>query len=321
MHKHYHTWNFVRNSMEQGIAVMLLYVMEYKGSSPGRNGFFMVVDANGNMHGSVGGGIMEHKFVEMARDRLKDDEELSLLRRQVHDKQSGQDQSGMICSGEQTIFLHKIGPHELEHIQRMLNSISQYQNGTLQLTPQGISFFDESPATDFYFNKDQEGGFVYKERTGYKNKLYIIGGGHCALAFSKLMAEMDFLVHVFDEREGLNTMLQNNYAYKKEVIGSYDQLDAFVPSGEDVYVVIMTFGYRTDEKALRALLGKKFKYLGMMGSSNKIETMFTQLKQEGVSENVLNTIYSPIGISIRSQTPEEIAVSIAAQIIQVKNAK
>ena len=64
-------WNFVKESFEKNIPVMLLYVLESKGSSPGRQGFFMAVNADGKMHGSIGGGIMEHKFVDMAKEKLQ----------------------------------------------------------------------------------------------------------------------------------------------------------------------------------------------------------------------------------------------------------
>ena len=81
----------------------------------------------------------------------------------------------------------------------------------------------------------------------------------------------------------------------------------------------MTFGYRTDEVALRALLGKDFKYLGVLGSKVKIVKMFKKLIAEGIAKEVLDQIHAPIGLQIKSQTTEEIAVSIAAEIIEVKN--
>jgi xanthine dehydrogenase accessory factor len=81
----------------------------------------------------------------------------------------------------------------------------------------------------------------------------------------------------------------------------------------------MTFGYRTDDIALRALINKKFRYLGVLGSKAKIAKMFSDYKAEGWSEERLSQIHAPIGINIKSQTPEEIAVSIAAEIIKVKN--
>src|SRR5258705_9297852 len=107
------TWELILESLQQNIPVMLLYVLESSGSSPGRQGFFMAVNANGEMEGSIGGGMMEHKFVEMAREKLKaqgtrDKEQGTSLKKQVHDKSATKNQSGMICSGEQTILLYVV---------------------------------------------------------------------------------------------------------------------------------------------------------------------------------------------------------------------
>src|ERR1700732_4464706 len=99
------TWQLIDTSLRKHISVMRLYVLESIGSSPGRQGFFMVVNGEGAMEGSIGGGIMEHKFTEMARRSLSQGDTGWSLRRQIHDKDVARDQSGMICSGEQTIFL------------------------------------------------------------------------------------------------------------------------------------------------------------------------------------------------------------------------
>src|SRR5258706_11525010 len=93
-------WMLIDRSLEKKVAVMLLYVLESSGSSPGRQGFFMAVNANGEMEGSIGGGIMEHKFVEMARERLLavSHEPLAAdIKKQFHDKVAAKNQSGMIC--------------------------------------------------------------------------------------------------------------------------------------------------------------------------------------------------------------------------------
>src|ERR1043165_1596774 len=111
MQKQLQVWNLINKSLGKNIPVMLLYVLESKGSSPGRQGFFMAVNAKGDMQGSIGGGIMEHKFVEMAREQLRvvsDELRAPDLRKQVHNKSAAKNQSGMICSGEQTIFLFKL---------------------------------------------------------------------------------------------------------------------------------------------------------------------------------------------------------------------
>jgi xanthine dehydrogenase accessory factor len=81
----------------------------------------------------------------------------------------------------------------------------------------------------------------------------------------------------------------------------------------------MTVGYRTDKVALKQLLGKPFFYLGLLGSDHKISQLMSELKEEGISSEVLENVHTPIGINIFSKTTKEIAVSIAAEIIREKN--
>src|SRR3990167_5129914 len=107
MHKHLSIWNLILHSLQQQIPVTLLYVLESSGSSPGRQGFFMAVNANGKMGGSIGGGIMEHRFVEIAKKKLIQDQHF-MIRKQVHVKVFGKNSSGMICSCEQSILLYSV---------------------------------------------------------------------------------------------------------------------------------------------------------------------------------------------------------------------
>ena len=305
--------------MEASIPVVLLYVLESSGSSPGRQGFNMAVAADDEMCGSIGGGIMEHKFVEMAKARLAEGLGVNSVHKQIHDKAAGRNQSGMICSGEQTIFLHKPDEADLHAIKAMLASVAKFRNGSLMITPGGIAFGEEVPAVDFNFEQLSGTSFHLTEKTGYKNKLHIIGGGHCALALSKLMAPMDFHICVYEERENLNTLVANGHAQEKHIVASYSELGDKIAGGDNVYVVIMTFGYRTDDVAVRALLSNSYRYIGLLGSRKKIEKLFTEYENSELDKQALAKIHSPIGLQIRSQTPEEIAISIAAEIIAEKN--
>jgi xanthine dehydrogenase accessory factor len=130
---------------------------------------------------------------------------------------------------------------------------------------------------------------------------------------------MDFYITVFDDRPRLSTMLKNKYAHQKIVLDSYQDIAGYFPQGSHVYVVIMTLGYRSDELVLRQLLSKNFRYLGMLGSVSKTKMMWKKFAAEKITPAQLKHIHSPIGLDIKSQTPQEIAVSIAAEIIGVKN--
>ncbi len=313
------TWEFIAFQLQQSAPVLLLYVLESRGSSPGRQGFMMAVNARGEMRGSIGGGIMEHKLVELAKEQLSTGHTSAMLRRQIHDKSAARDQSGMICSGEQLILFYPVSLRDEENIRRLISSLRQGRSGTLRLSPAGMQVTGEVPLTDFSFTRSENDDWSYTEKTGYQQQLSIIGGGHCSLALSQLMRRLDFYVRVYDNREGLSTMAENQDAHEKIIVPDYSMLQELVLPGPDHYVVIMTFGYRTDDQAVKALLGKSFRYTGLLGSASKIDRMMQEYRREGLSEEGLQRISSPAGLSIKSQTPMEIAVSIAAQIIQVKN--
>jgi xanthine dehydrogenase accessory factor len=316
-------WQLIDKSLQQQVPVLLLYVLQSEGSSPGRQGFFMAVNANGETAGSIGGGIMEHKFVEMARQRLQAQSttEPIHLKKQFHNKSAAANQSGMICSGEQTILLYQVLPKDITTVQHIITSLQQYGNGTLQLSPDGLQFSSQAPDTDHYFLMSAENDWLYREKTGYKNHLYIIGAGHCGLALSQMMCEMDFFIHLYDDRPDVKTLVDNSYAHEKKIISDYNQLREHIPSGSNIYVVVMTVGYRTDDMAIRALWDRPFRYFGVLGSKSKIEKMFADYEAEGIPSEKLQVIHAPVGLAIHSQTPEEIAVSIAAEIIQEKNSK
>ena len=218
------------------------------------------------------------------------------------------------------IFIYPVQRSDEQFIQPILDCLHSNDNALLTLSPKGIYFNkDVDPSFNFHYHFTNDNEWQYEERIGYKNTLFIIGGGHCALALSKLFNQMDFYIHLYDDRENLNTYLQNDYIHEKAILNDYTQLKDLIPAGDHHYVTIMTFGYRTDDTALRSLLYKDFCYTGLLGSRHKIEKMFEDYRKEGIKEEWLQRIHTPIGLAIKSQTPEEIAVSIAAEIIQLKN--
>lgn len=298
---------------------MLLYVVQSAGSSPGRRGFFMAVNTRGEMTGSIGGGIMEHKFVEMAKAKLaKEGNELS-IHLQVHEKSAAANQSGMICSGEQTIVMYRVKESDAGAINQIIACLEGNEQGFLHLSNGGIQFSTTAGKAHTPFTMDDVQHWHFTERLGYTNHLYIIGGGHCALALSKLMRSLDFFIHLVDDRQGLNTFEENKYAHEKRVVANYHEVGNMVVPGQNTYVVVMTMGYRSDDIAIRALAGKIFGYLGVLGSAKKMEKMLLDYRNEGMDEDWLLRISAPAGLPIKSQTPAEIAVSIAGEIIEIKN--
>ncbi len=313
-------WHFILKHLNNSQPVILLCVLESHGSSPGRQGFKMAVTSD-EIFGSIGGGIMEYKFVEMAKEKLLSNSKDTLIRKQIHSKSSKINQSGMICSGEQTIALFQLSIDHSNPIKKLINCIENNRYGLLKISNIDFSFSENDSESVNYFQMNSEEDWQYSETIGYKNHLYIIGGGHCALALSKIMSQMDFNIHLYDDRKDLNTFIQNTFVKEKKVISDYTVLKDLIPSGNNIFVVIMTFGYRTDDIALRSLIDKDFKYLGVLGSQSKMDKLFEEWRKDNLTEEKLNKLFAPIGVPINSQTPEEIAVSIAAEIISVKNKK
>jgi xanthine dehydrogenase accessory factor len=125
-------------------------------------------------------------------------------------------------------------------------------------------------------------------------------------------------VHVYDDREDLITMRANAFAHTRAGV-DYTRITDHLPNDPDLYVALVSHGYRTDGIILRQLIRRKYRYLGMLGSAAKVERLFAEMKNEGFTDAELARVHAPIGIPIHSRTPEEIAVSIAAEIIGVKN--
>ena len=309
-------WKFSYDKLAASVNIMLLYVLESKGSSPGRQGFKMAIAADGTFTGTIGGGIMENKLVQKAKQMIAENETKVLLMWQHHDKEHTKDQSGMICSGSQ---LNAFIPLSSAH-KPIIETIAQNGQISILLSPNGIAVHESSPQEkthNLQFRSEKD--WQYTEKLNERPVIHIIGGGHVSLALSELMCFLGFYSIVYDDRPELNTILQNFFANEKIIIPGYEQLAEYINDCKNDYAVIMTLGYRTDKIAIKQLLNKELFYLGMMGSDHKIETLLKELKAEGISPVSLKKIFTPVGINIYSRTTQEIAVSIAAEIIREKN--
>jgi xanthine dehydrogenase accessory factor len=312
-------WDSVLKKIESGINCTLLMVTESDGSSPGREGFKMLVSSDGSLFGSIGGGRLEHDIVEIAREKLKTNNNDIICKRYYHTEDEMVNKSGMICSGSQAVAVLPLNLKDTEVIRDVYESIDKNSEGVLNLSPAGIHFKPGNKLDkEFEFSFSNENDWSYSEKTGNLNALHIIGGGHCSLALSKIMNELNFHITVYDDRQEVETMRMNKFANVKKYI-NYNEIDSMIEEGDKTYLVIMTFGHKADELVLKQLLRKKNKYLGMMGSPSKVGQVFKNLLIEGYKKEELDNVHAPIGIPITSKTPEEIAVSIAAEIIKIKN--
>jgi xanthine dehydrogenase accessory factor len=147
--------------------------------------------------------------------------------------------------------------------------------------------------------------------------LYIFGGGHISLPLAKVGKLIGFNIVVIDDRaEFANT---DRFPEAERVLaGDLNQSFGQLKIDKSSYIAIVTRGHQYDELVLEWALGTSAKYIGMIGSKTKVKTIFSHLMAKGVPKEKLDSVHSPIGLEIEAQTPEEIAVSILAEIIKVR---
>jgi len=313
-------WQFIHSKLSQDKVVYLMTVIQHKGSSPGRQGFKMVVADDNEIYGSIGGGVMEYNLVELCKELLQSRNPKPFIKHQIH-KGTIVDGSGMICSGEQTVIFYPLDKSNLISIQTILTAYTNNKSGTLSISPEKFTFTINGESTSkFSYTHTNESDWSYNELLNKKDIVYIVGGGHVGLGAAKLLKQLGFSVIVFDNRSHLNTFEENSYADKKQII-DYNNVSDYIPESNSAYVAIMTNKYTDDKLVLSKLARNNYQFIGVLGSKAKLKLMFEVLQKEGFTKDELDKIYAPIGLHIYSQTPEEIAVSIAAQIITIKNKK
>ena len=192
-----------------------------------------------------------------------------------------------------------------------------------------LTAFPRVPTDSFYYRP--EGGRIHRleakgdagayevmiEVTESPATLLIVGGGHIGLSLATLGAHAGFSVAVVDDRQ----MYANDERFPMaDTVMAGDvgaHLDAF-PIDSSTFVVMVSRGHKVDELALRHVVDRGAAYVGMIGSKRRVSTVLRHLAEEGYSIEALERVYTPIGLDIGAETPEEIAVSIMAEIIMVR---
>ncbi|RPI01604.1 MAG: XdhC family protein [Calditrichaeota bacterium] len=146
----------------------------------------------------------------------------------------------------------------------------------------------------------------------------IFGAGHIGSALAKIVHLMHFRVIMVDDRPEFAA--KENFPFADKVVNlNYDQALAALSFTTDTYIVIVTYRHQHDQTILSHCIRQPFRYLGMIGSKTKVQESINILLQQGVAADLISRIHSPIGLNINAQTPEEIAVSIAAEMVAVRN--
>jgi xanthine dehydrogenase accessory factor len=144
--------------------------------------------------------------------------------------------------------------------------------------------------------------------------LYIFGAGHVAASLSKVARIAGFDITVVDDREAYAN--RERFPEAQQVIAEdFDKAVAQLMPSESSYIVIVTRGHRDDMRMLRWAVQTPARYVGMIGSKRKTITIFKELQQEGLAAHLFDRVHAPVGLDIGAITPEEIAVSITAELI------
>jgi xanthine dehydrogenase accessory factor len=161
---------------------------------------------------------------------------------------------------------------------------------------------------------------VYIEPIEPSPELYVVGAGHIGFHLANLAHEVGFRVHVVDDRE----KFANAERFPRAVEVVAEDIPSWLertPIPSHSYVVIVTRGHNNDLDALRALATRELRYLGLIGSRAKVARIYDQLRTEAIPPDALKQVHAPIGLDIGAVTPQEIAVSILAELIAVKHGK
>lgn len=312
-------------SIEAGEKVVLCTILASSGSSPRGAGARMAVFEDNTTLGTVGGGPVELQAAQDAQKVLRG--ELPHIR--AFCLQPEQVASiGMICGGEVTVYYQLLSEADLPTLREFAKALDTDANSWLYLkisdgAVEDFKIVDSetaSEAPELFKTRSvllQEEAVYYTEPIVRAGSVYIFGGGHVGQALVPVLANVGFRVVVYDNREFLAN--QKNFPQAERVIfGDYRQIETKVTLTENDYAVIMTPGHQADYEILEQVLRHRVRYVGCIGSRKKIEKTQEKLRAAGISEEAIRSVHSPIGLPILAETPAEIAISIAAEMIQCR---
>ncbi len=317
--------NEVISAVEKGDRVVLCTILASSGSSPRGAGTRMAVFEDGTTVGTVGGGRVELLAAQDAREVLKSGNAHIRAFCLAPDQVAS---IGMICGGNVTVYYQLLTNAELPTLYRMREALQTDANSWLHLLIKDgcvekfeIVYAEEAknqPELYTYRAIYQKGEpTLYVEPLVRAGRVYVFGGGHVGQALVPVLASVGFRVTLFDNRRELAD--QAHFPAAEEVIlGDYEHISAQVTLTQNDYVVIMTPGHQSDYALLEQVLRTKTKYVGCIGSRHKISRTQQLLREAGISEEAIASVHSPIGLAIGAETPAEIAVSIAAEMIQCR---
>ncbi len=158
-------------------------------------------------------------------------------------------------------------------------------------------------------------GDVFMEVNLQPNNLIIFGGGHIGQELTRLATGSGFIITVVDDRRDILDKFDDSI---NTILTDSNYRENFPPLDNNSYIVIVTKSHKNDQPVLEQVINKDCAYIGMIGAKAKIKIVFTSLEKSGVKKELLDKVYAPIGLDIGSEGPYEIAISILAEIIEIK---
>lgn len=326
----------LKKNMEMGKASVLVTVIAASGSVPRGAGSRMLVLEDGSQMGTIGGGAVEYRAALEALEALKQKKSytkgFSLTRNQIAD-------IGMVCGGGVTVFFQYVSPEDEDMkdlCHWILDALDRDEDSWLVLDitdntcwkmglygeqkNHGITL-PESLIRDLKPGKPQqketEGKQYYIEPLVRAGSVYIFGGGHVAQELVPVLARVGFRCIVMDDRKEFANSKVFPQA-EKTIVGDLEDISRYVSIKRRDYVCIMTRGHQFDYYIQKQVLPLKPCYIGIMGSRNKIRTVTEKLLEDGFSREEIERCHMPVGTAIHAETPAEIAVSIAGEMIAVR---
>ena len=287
--------------LEEGQDTVLAFITEGDGSVPRTTGAYMLVGREGRIFGTIGGGNLEYQAVLHAQELVQE------KKSEYREYDLGTGEGKGLAAQEQYrsywIFfaLDGTGIRVLEKEAWEMLPAAQEKAGHCRIL-------------------ELDGKTYYAEEFCYDGKVYLFGGGHLAQELVPVLHHLDFCCIVLDDREEYVDKALFPDAGQTMLV-DFTKLDEILSIRKNDYLVIVTRGHRCDADAEAFALRTGASYIGVVGSRRKTKYVREKLEAQGFTGEQLDSVYAPIGIEIGSETPAEIAISIAAQLIQIRSAK
>jgi xanthine dehydrogenase accessory factor len=298
------SWEKLLELLKTEKELILYTIIEKRGSAPRGVGTSMIVLKDGTIYGTIGGGIVENELIEETKNYL------SLKKNLIIEKNFTGD--AVICGGRVKILAEYFSENDIDFIEEI---IKQYNEKSEVYLIRDLTNFRR-----FISDVVEKSEEFYSQRIVAKPILYIFGGGHIAVPLVEIAALCEFKIILFDNRK--EYAAKDRFPKADEVIYTdFQNVNEYnINFSNNTYFVLITSEHAHDEIVLEQLLGHKYRYLGMIGSKKRVGSVKDRLIKKGFNKDEIQNIYAPIGITINSETPAEIAVSIIGEIIKVKNA-